>query len=85
MQSGLAYVGDMKTIWYRRSGERVSAKRVAEVHAHAVHAKRFGYPKSQYAPPGMSAQPTVADAFERMTDWEWATHSGMFVGRRVEA
>ena len=75
----------MKIIWYRRSGERVSAKRVAEVHAHAVHAKRFGYPKSQYAPPGMSAQPTVADSFERMTDWEWATHSGMFVGRRVEA
>ena len=72
----------MKTIWYRRSGERVSAKRVAEVHAHAVHAKRHGYPASPFAPPGMSAQPTVADALERMTDWEWATHSGTFVGRK---
>ena len=72
----------MKIIWYRRSGERVSAKRVAEVHAHAVHAKRFGYPKSPYAPPGMSAQPNVADALERMTDWEWATYSGMFVGQK---
>jgi hypothetical protein len=74
----------MKTEWYRRSGERVSAKRVSEVHAHAVHAKRYGYPKSPYAPPGMSAQPNVADALERMTDGEWATYSGTYTYRRVD-
>lgn len=67
-----------KKSYFRRSGERVSARRVAEVHAHAVHAKRFGHPRSPWAPPGMSAQPTVADALEKMTDDEWATYSGMF-------
>ena len=75
----------MKTLWYRRSGERVSAKRVAEVHAHAVHAKRYGYPASPWAPPGMSAQPSLADALERMTDEEWVTYSGTFTYiRKVE-
>ena len=73
-----------KTIWYRRSGERISAKLVAVVHAHAVHAKRFGYPKSPYAIVGMSTQPKVADSFEKMTDEEWATHTGTFVYNRVE-
>ena len=74
----------MKTVWYRRSGERVSAKRVAEVHAHAVHAKRYGYPKSVYAPPGMSSQPSVANSLERMDDKEWATYSGMFTYRLID-
>ena len=74
----------MKILWYRRSGERVSAKRVAEVHAHAVHAKRHGYPASPHAPPGMSAQPAVADSLERMTDEQWACYSGFFVSRRVQ-
>lgn len=68
----------MKTIWYKRSGERVSAARVKEVHQHAIHAKRFGYPKSPYAPPGMSAQPNLADSLEKMSDKEWATYSGTF-------
>ena len=26
----------------------------------------------------MSAQPTLADALEKMSDFEWATYSGMF-------
>jgi hypothetical protein len=74
----------IKLQWYRRSGERVAASKVAAVHAHAVHAKRFGYPKSQWAPPGMSSQPELADALERMSDTEWATYSGMFTYIRRE-
>lgn len=74
-----------RVMWYRRSGERVSAKRVAEVHKHAVHAKRYGHPASPWAPPGMSAQPSVADSLARMTDEEWASNSGMFVSVRRES
>lgn len=74
----------MKIRWYRRSGERVSAQYIAEAHKHAVHAKRYGYPKSPHAPPGMSAQPTIADALEKMSDWEWTTETGVFVGKRIE-
>ena len=77
-------MSNVKITWYRRSGERISAKRVAEVHAHAVHAKRYGYPKSPYAPPGMSSQSSVADSLERMTDKEWATYSGMFTYRLID-
>ena len=61
----------MKIRWYRRSGERVSAQYIAEAHKRAVHAKRYGYPKSPHAPPGMS-------------DWEWTTETGVFVGKRIE-
>ena len=69
--------------WYRRTGERVSAKTVSEAHAKAVHAKRFGWPKSPYATPGLSVQPTVADSLERMSDLDWSEHSGFFVSRLV--
>ena len=40
--------------WYRRNGIRVSAKTVKIAHAHAVHAKRFGYPATIVAAMGRS-------------------------------
>lgn len=73
----------MKILWYLRSGERTSAKKVSEAHARAVHAKRFGHPKSPHAPPGMSAQPTLADSIERMSDEDFAGYSGLFVSKRA--
>ncbi len=74
----------MKQIWYKRDGTRVSAKHVREAHARAVHAKRYGYPKSPHAVPGMSSQPTLADSIERMSDEEWSGYAGLFTYKRYE-
>jgi hypothetical protein len=83
----MSYIRDMKVKikWYRRNGKRVAASFVKEAHARAVHAKRYGYPISPHAPPGMSSQPTVADSLERLSDEDWALHSGFFVSVRKEA
>lgn len=61
----------------------MSAAIVSEAHARAVHAKRHGFPASVHAVPGMSAQPEVANALERMTDIQWANFTGTFVAKRV--
>ena len=74
--------GTMKTYWYRRNGSRVSAAYVRQAHIQAVHAKRYGYPVSPHAPPGMSAQAALADSLERMSTEDWAAYSGFFVSVR---
>lgn len=64
--------------WFKRNGKRVSEKHVREAQRRAVHAKRYGYPKSPHAPPNMSAQPALADSIERMSLAEFASYSGLF-------
>lgn len=74
----------LKTLWYKRSGERVSIARVRKSQEDAVDAKMYGYPTSRHAMPGMSAQPLIANAIKAMSLEQFAGYSGLYNFRKLE-
>lgn len=71
----------MRTIFYLRSGTRISRKNVRASRMAMAQAKRTGN-RSDGLP--CSVQPTMADAFEKMTDEQFADWSGGYTWKRVE-
>jgi len=70
----------MRIIFYRRSGQRVSRAAVHRSKMAMVSAKRTTGKLGELP---VSIQPTVADAYERMTDEEYATFTGSFTYRKI--
>lgn len=71
----------VKVIFYRRSGERVSRKRVRQSRLAYALAKRTG----KLGELTVSIQPTVAEAFEKMRDEDFADWSGAYTFKRVQS
>jgi hypothetical protein len=70
----------MITRFYRRSGERISRAKVRA--ARLAHAASFRIGKRFGAP--CAIQPRMAEAFERMTDEQFATETGGYTYVRKE-
>lgn len=72
----------MRTIFYRRNGTRVSRSWVRRSKLAYVEAKRV---TGQLGCLTVSIQPTVADAYERMTEEEYGTFTGSFTYRKTHS
>ena len=64
--------------WYKRSGQRVSQKRVKQAKDNYAIAKRTGQMDNLKC----SKQPAVADSIDKMSLIEFANFSGMFTYRK---
>jgi hypothetical protein len=71
---------NMVTIFYRRSGERVSRKQVRQARLNYANGKRTG----DLGGLPCSIQTTVADAIERMRDEDFADWSGGYTWKKKE-
>jgi hypothetical protein len=68
----------MKTLFYKRSGERTSRAYVRRNRLGYARAKRIG----RLGELMVSVQPTVAERYETMTEEEYCTHTGAFTYRK---
>ena len=69
------------TVFWMRNGTRTSRKAVRRNRLAMVEAKRVTGKIGEIM---CSIQPTLADAFEKMTEEEWCDYSGSCTWKRVE-
>lgn len=67
------------TLFYKRSGERISRAYVRKQKDWFAKAKRFG----TLDPLPVSKQPTIADCIERMTDEQYCDWYGSYTYRVI--
>ncbi len=70
----------MRTIFYLRSGTRISRSRVRAARLAYANAKRTGNLGNILK---MSIQPTMADAFEKMRDEDFTDWSGAYTWKKL--
>lgn len=70
----------MRTVFYKRSGERVSRAHVRRSQMQFVHAKGT---TGKLGELNVSIQPTLAEAIERMREEDYADWSGSYTWKRI--